>query len=165
MDFVAPGSGTSFIAPVQTDNAYPARIGEPSVNGPIIYPETQPNEPSNVVPFQRETGIDPSKIPSLSELTKGKPALRVLAGGPVTAANAPTVPAANPAGPASTAQMVLAEAPAEEPKPTLPWWGIALAVVGAGIIGYAMASGGSNEPLVAGLEDDEEDEPEDEDEE
>ena len=165
-----PGSNsnTSFIAPVQTDNAYPARVGEPSVDGPIIYPEPQPGEKSNVVPFQRDTGIDPSKIPSLSDITRKtleKPSLKVLAGGVNTGvANQPIVAAQNPAGPATTAQVLLAEAPADESKKTLPWWGIALAVVGAVAIGYAMAPKG-NEPLVAGLDDEEDDDSNDDDEE
>lgn len=162
-----PGSNssTSFIAPVQTDNAYPARVGEPSVDGPIIYPEPQPGEKSNVLPFQRETGIDPSKIPSLSEMTRKtleKPSLKVLAGG---IGQGPVAPAQNPAGPATTAQVLLAEAPAaDSSSKTLPWWGIALAVAGAVVVGYALAPKG-NEPLVAGLDDEDEDDSDDENEE
>lgn len=166
-----PGGSNTFIAPRQTDAAYPARIGEPSVNGPVIYPEPQPNEPGNVIPFTRETGIDPSKIPSLAELTKKtleKPNLKVLAGGMAAApgaANQPLVAARNPAGPATTSEVVLGQTPAADaaPQSTMPWWGIALAVVGAGIVGYAIAnSGKTNEPLVADMGDDEEEEKDEE---
>lgn len=161
MDFVAPNSSRDFIAPVQTDNAYPARTGMPSVDGPIIYPEPQPDQPSNVVPFQRETGVDPSKIPGLTDLAKKvleKPTLKVLAGGVPGAANQAIVPARDPAGPATTAERLNA-APEEKPGLTMPWWGVALLAVGAGIVGYAIASSREtdNEPLVADMGDEEED--------
>lgn len=161
MDFVAPNSSRDFIAPVQTDSAYPARTGMPSVDGPIIYPEPQPDQPSNVVPFQRETGVDPSKIPGLNDLAKKvleKPTLRVLAGGVPGAANQVVVAAKDPAGPATTAERLNA-VPEEKSGVSMPWWGVALLAVGAGIVGYAIATSKetTDEPLVADMGDEEED--------
>ena len=159
MDFVAPNSSRDFIAPVQTDNAYPARTGMPSVDGPIVYPDPQPDEPTNVVPFQRETGVDPSKIPGLKDLAKKaleRPNLRVLAGGVPGASHQAIVPAKDPAGAATTTERLSATPPEEKPGVTMPWWGVALLAVGAGVIGYALANSKENEPLVADMGDQEE---------
>ena len=175
------------ILPPQSDtNAYPAVLGQPSVNGPIIYPEQQPGDPENVVPFTRETGLDPSKIPSLAQLTQKKPALRMLNGG-VTAdpgAGGAVINAeSEKTGGAPDKGLVITNtaeqkaivrtlqdttntpAPppgtvgdAQKPKAGMPWWQIALVAGGALLVGYSLAKRNSDEPLVADMEDEEADE-------
>lgn len=176
-------SDFQFLPPAGSEQtgAYPAVLGQPSVDGPIIYPEPQPDENQNVVPFQRETGIDPSKIPSLSEIINQKPVLKVVEGGrsvpvapmraeatgavqqgalvtaaqggrtpvgtlPVRFGEAPTQPAVQPPA-----------APNEEPKKgfSMPWWGTLLVAGAAVAVGYSLAKRGNDEPLVADMEDEE----------
>lgn len=173
----------TILPPRGPDGTIPAVLGKPSVDGPIVYPELQPGESENVVPFTRETGIDPSKIPSLDQLlVRKKPALRMLQGGTSDAmpesgpvANAEEVAAgAAPAGAmviANTEQTQAAQAAATVPMQTqqapqqsqpqqakqgkLAWWHIALVAGGALLVGYSLAKKRSDEPLVADMDDEE----------
>ena len=163
--------------------AYPAVLGQPSVDGPIIYPAPQPDEPENVVPFTRETGLDPSKIPSISDILtpKSAPSLRVVSGGQ----SAPVAPAVDektgsvPAGamvvasqaqpanlrvglaqqpPAMTTQTTPAPNPDDKSDGVkLPWWGLAVLAGAALAVGYSLAKRRDNAdtPLVADMSDEE----------
>ena len=151
MEIIGPNQSTPFVPEQSTDAAYPARIGEPSVDGPIVYPEQEPDAPQNVVPFQRETGLDPSKIPALQELG---PKLRLLEGG--RRRQTGIVPAgrlANDTNP--TTMQRFGNAPAETPGTGFPWK--TLLVAGAALaVGYSIGRSNSNtSPLIAGLDENE----------
>lgn len=153
MEIVNNDQNTPFIRAVDTDAAYPSRVGEPSVDGPVIYPEQQTNDPENVVPFQRETGLDPSKIPSLRDK------LRVLDGGKKQAQPQSIVPQsriANSTNPMTMQRFGAApEAGASESPFTMKNLAVVAAVaVGAYLLGRA--SGGGSEPLIADISEDEE---------
>lgn len=157
---------SDFIQPSDSDPLppYPAEVSEPPADGPIIYPPDQPGDPSNVVPFQRETGLDPSKLPSLKEALG--PKLRLLPGG-AGGPNPPVLPANNPQSLPSTQaivqgrQMRFAATPETPPPPEKPQ-GMSTTTVllmvaaAAGVaywLGKSKASDALNGPLVADMED------------
>lgn len=152
MEIIGPNESVPFVPEQSTDAAYPARIGEPSVNGPIIYPEQQPEELENVVPFQRETGLDPSQVPALRELG---PKLRLLEGGRQKQTG--IVPAgriANDANP--TTMQRFGAAPADDAASIFSWKTL-LVVGAAAAVGYFIGRSNSNSgPLIAGLDENEE---------
>lgn len=153
MEIIGPDQLTPFVPEEPTDAAYPARIGEPSVDGPIIYPEQQPDDPENVVPFTRETGLDPAKIPSLRELG---PKLRLLEGGKQNQSQAivPSGRISNMTDP--TTMQRFGAAPEETPAAGFTWKSL-LVVGGALAVGYFVGRSMSNTgPLIAGLDEDEE---------
>lgn len=174
MEIVSSDQSSPFIAPVNTDAAYPSRIGEPSMDGPIVYPPPEPDVPDNVVPFQRETGIDPKRIPSLKEIL-GTPKAKAAGLGTATSMNVTTMqrlgetPTSVAVVPQTQAQpqtqMQVQAQPQPQPEKkgfSMPWWGTALLVAGVAAVAYSVAkSKGNNEPLVADM-DDEEGEEEDE---
>lgn len=153
MEIIGPNQSVPFVPEQSTDAAYPARIGEPSVDGPIVYPEQEPDTPENVVPFQRETGLDPSKIPALQELG---PKLRLLEGGRQQQTG--IVPAgriANDTNP--TTMQRFAGAPEEAPAASMFSWKTLLVVGAAAAVGYFVGRSNSNTgPLIAGLDESEE---------
>lgn len=152
MEIIGRDQLTPFIPEEPTDAAYPARIGEPSVGGPTIYPEQQPDDPENVVPFTRETGLDPAQIPALRELG---PKLRLLEGGKRDS------PAAVPSGRIQnmtdpTTMQRFGSAPAGEAAPGVFTWKSLLVVGGALAVGYFVGRSMSNNgPLIAGLDENE----------
>jgi hypothetical protein len=152
MEIIGPDQLTPFVSEQATDAAYPARIGEPSVDGQIIYPEQQPNDPENVVPFTRETGLDPTKIPSLRELG---PKLRLLEGGKQEQSQA-IVPSGRIANVTDPTTMQRFGAAPEAPASGFTWKSL-LVVGGALAVGYFVGRSMSNTgPLIAGLDEDEE---------
>jgi len=179
-------SDFQFLPPAGSEQtgAYPSVLGQPSVDGPIIYPEPQPDENQNVVPFQRETGLDPSKIPTLSEIVNQKPVLKIVEGG----RSVPVAPIRDEATgavqkgalvtaaqggrtPVGTLPVRFGEAPTQQQPPpatqplakpdeakkgfSMPWWGTLLVAGAAVAVGYSLAKRGNNEPLVADMEDEE----------
>lgn len=149
MEIVGPEL-TPFVNPIDTDAAYPARIGEPSVDGPIIYPEQQPDEPQNILPFQRETGIDPTKIPSLKDIA---PKLKLLEGGKKSNSNVP-VPQGRIANITDPTTMVRFGA-APDAEGGFPWK-LLLVAAGAAAVGYFVGrSNGDSGPLIADMSDEE----------
>jgi hypothetical protein len=155
MEIIGPDQLTPFVPQTDTDAAYPARIGEPSVDGAVIYPEQQPDEPENVVPFQRETGLDPAQIPALRELG---PKLRLLEGGKQNGAGSTAiVPAGRIANDTDPTTMVrFGAAPEAGAASGFPWKTL-LVVGAAAAVGYFMGrTANNNGPLIAGLDEDEE---------
>jgi hypothetical protein len=178
-------SDFQFLPPAGSEQtgAYQTVLGQPSVDGPIIYPETQPDTNPNVVPLTRETGLDPAKIPTLNEILNQKPVLRVVEGGrtapvapvPAEATGAvqqgalvvaaqsgrtpvgtlPTRLGQTPEQPATT----ITVKPQAEPQPkqgfSMPWWGTLLLAGAAVAVGYSLAKRGNDEPLVADMDDEE----------
>lgn len=167
---------SDFIAPVNTDAAYPARIGEPSVDGPIIYPPHQPGDPENVVPFQKETGLDPSKLPSLKDALG--PKLKLLPGG--ASGPRPAVQPANnprnlpfsqeiPSGqqvrlslsPEAQAGAGAGQQPSKPGMSPMTVGLVAVAALGVGyLIAKSMKNAALNGPLVADMDDVESDDEE-----
>ena len=151
MEIIGRDQLVPFVPEESTDAAYPARIGEPSVDGPVIYPEQQPDEPENVVPFTRETGLDPAQIPALRELG---PKLRLLEGGKKESqAIVPSGRIQNMTDP--TTMQRFGNAPAEQPASGFTWKSL-LVVGGALAVGYFVGRSMSNNgPLIAGLDENE----------
>lgn len=156
MDIVEPNNIVPFVPEQVTDAAYPARIGEPSVDGPVIYPEQQPDDPQNISNFQRETGLDPSKIPSLRELG---PKLRVLEGGKqsqaIVSQPIPGGPLANRTDP--TTMVRFGQTPTAPAAEESLFTTKTLMVAGVvGLVGYLIGRAMCNTaPLIAGLDDEE----------
>lgn len=157
-DMIAPPDPRDPTAP------YPAVVGAPSEDGPIIYPPHQPGDDENVVPFQKETGLDPSKLPSLKEALG--PKLRLLPGG-AGGPNPPALPQNNPQSLPSTAAIVagrqprFAAAPPEDKKPEgMSTATVAMLSIGAAVLGYfigkAQAKSTFNGPLAVNMEEGEE---------
>ena len=153
---------------------YPSVIGQPSVDGPIIYPAHQPGDPENVVPFQKETGLDPSKLPSLKDALG--PKLKLLPGG-AGGPNPAVQPAGNPLNLPSTAAIVRGQQLAISPsaqmgtgagqqsaKPGVSPMTMGLVAVAALGVGYliakSMKNAALNGPLVADMDDVESDDEE-----
>jgi hypothetical protein len=153
MEIIGRDQLTPFVPEESTDAAYPARIGEPSVDGPVIYPEQQPDEPENVVPFTRETGLNPAQIPALRELG---PKLRLLEGGKrnQTQAIVPAGRIQNMTDP--TTMQRFGAAPEDQAAPGVFTWKSLLVVGGALAVGYFVGRSMSNNgPLIAGLDENE----------
>lgn len=154
MEIVGPDNLVPFVPAESTDAAYPARIGEPSVDGPIIYPEQQPDEPQDISDFQRETGLDPKKIPSLRELG---PKLRLLEGGKPSNAGGP-VPEGRIRNDTNPTTMVRFGATPETPAATDSIFTPKTLLVAAavGLVGYFIGrASGNSAPLIADLSDEE----------
>lgn len=153
MEIIGPDQSVPFVQQVDTDAAYPSRIGEPSVDGPVIYPAPEPDVPQNVVPFTRETGLDPSKIPSLRDK------LKVLEGGKQdSTAIVPSGRIENRTNPTTMTRLGADPVATEEFDIKSLFTGKSLAVVAVvGLVGYFIgrATGGGSEPLIADLSDEE----------
>lgn len=155
-DFIAPPDSRDPLPP------YPSVVGAPSADGPIIYPPHQPGDDENVVPFQKETGLDPSRLPSLKEALG--PRLRLLPGG-AGGPNPPVLPQNNPQSLPSVANIVAGRQPqfAATPPPQpegMSTTTVAMLSIGAAVLGYfigkAQAKSAFNGPLAVDMEEGEE---------